>query len=102
LGKVGLELWNRVCSDYDISDIGGQELLALAAETLDRVERCRQQIDAEGEIVRTKAGSREHCLLKTELQGRALISRLLSKLGIDGEVARPVGRPPMKMYPDAV
>jgi hypothetical protein len=102
LGKAGLALWDRVCGDYDIGDIGGQELLCLAAETLDRVERCRKQIDADGEVVKTATGARrEHYLLKTELQGRAFVARTLTKLGIDAEVARPVGRPPMKLYPNA-
>ena len=56
LGKHGLSLWNAVTSEYDISDIGGREILAQACASQDRVEALAEMIDEEGEIVRGKTG----------------------------------------------
>jgi hypothetical protein len=54
LGQAGQLLWDGVMAEYDIRDRGGLELLCLAAETIDRVQRLAERIDAEGEVVRTK------------------------------------------------
>jgi hypothetical protein len=102
LGKAGLRLWRAVVGEYDLADAGGVELLCLACQALDRAEACRVQIDRDGEMVRTKTGAREHCLLKAELANRAYVSRAISRLGIDGETAKPIGRPGIKSWPQVV
>lgn len=98
LGKHGLKLWRAVLSEWDISDVAGRELLALASQALDRAESCREQIDADGEVIRSKVGLREHPCLKHELQNRSFVSRTLSKLGLDAEPIRGVGRPTTRGY----
>jgi hypothetical protein len=50
-------------------------------------------------MLKTKSGIREHPLLKCELANRAYVARAISRLGIDGEVAKPVGRPGAKSWP---
>jgi hypothetical protein len=52
------------------------------------------QIDADGEVVATKAGPREHPLLRSELQGRSFIVRTLGRLGVTDEPLKSMGRPP--------
>jgi hypothetical protein len=93
-----MSLWHRITSAYNVADAGGIELLTLACQALDRAERLREQIDAEGEIVRTRNGAREHPALRGELANRALVSKLLVRLGLDMEASpdppRTVGRPP--------
>lgn len=98
LGKHGMSLWCRITSAYNVADAGGVELLTLACQALDRAERLREQIDADGEIVRYRTGMREHPALRGELANRALVSKLLVRVGLDMEVSseppRTVGRPP--------
>jgi len=80
------------------SDAGGRELLLLACECLDRAVALRAIIDAEGMIVRTRTGLKDHPLLRHELANRALVSKLLVRLGLDMEASpvppSGVGRPP--------
>ena len=52
------------------------------------------------ELLRSKTGTREHPLLKTEIALLAFISRGLTRLGVDdSSLPKPVGRPPMLGYP---
>jgi hypothetical protein len=95
LGEHGRSLWQRVQSEYDVRDAGGIELLVQACEALDRVGRLREQIDADGEVIRARGTVRAHPALRDELAGRAFITRTLARLGLDVERVRSsVGRPP--------
>ena len=93
LGPPGLALWNRVQAEYRILDCGGIELLCLACQALDRAESLSAAIAADGEAVRTRTGIRAHPALRDELANRALVARLLGKLGIASEPIKPPGRP---------
>ena len=93
LGPAGRQLWDGVMAEYDIRDRGGLELLCLAGETIDRVQRLAERIDAEGEVVRTKNGPKAHPALRDELAGRAFVARTLERLGLNIEAVKPVGRP---------
>ena len=76
------------------SSISGRvEILCLAAQALDRAESLSAAILEEGQTIRNRAGVRAHPLLRDEVANRALIARLLSKLGINVEPVKPVGRP---------
>src|SRR4029453_10466769 len=75
LGKPGTTLWITVQNEFRVQDVGGVELLMQACAMQDRVEAMAAQIDADGEVVHTKAGPREHPLLRSELQGRSFIVR---------------------------
>ena len=93
LGQHGLALWNGVQSAYRIDDIGGIQLLTLAAQALDRVEALAERISADGEVVHTRAGPKAHPALRDELAGRAFIARTLERLGLNVETIKPLGRP---------
>ena len=93
LGKHGGALWKAVMSEYQIIDSGGVEMLTAACQQLDRAESLREQIDRDGEILRTKTGVKEHPGLRHELAARAFVVRTLAKLGLDVEAIRPIGRP---------
>ena len=96
LGVYGKSLWSRVMAEYDLQDVGGVELLRQACRALDRAESCRAIINKDGEVIRVKHGPpREHPLLKHELANRAFVARTLSRLGLDVEPIRSVGRPPV-------
>jgi hypothetical protein len=87
-----------VTSEYGIEDAGGVEMLAQACAALDRAEACAEHIRQDGEIVRTKAGPKDHPALKHELANRAFVVRTLARLGLDVEAIKPTGRPPGGPY----
>jgi phage terminase small subunit len=94
LGEHGSSLWKRVMIEYHIEDVGGRELLALACQQLDRAEALKTQIDAEGEIIQTRNGLKDHPALRHELQARAFVAKILLRLGLNVEPVRPApGRP---------
>jgi hypothetical protein len=93
LEAYGGALWRQVMAEYDVADVGGRAMLEQACRALDRAERARAQINRDGEVVATKSGPREHPLLKSELSNRAFVVRTLSRLGLNFEPVRAVGRP---------
>ena len=48
---------------------------------------------ADGLLVKTKHGPKEHPLVKHELAARSFVVRTLARLGLDVDHAKPVGRP---------
>jgi P27 family predicted phage terminase small subunit len=95
LGKAGTNLWRSVMAEYQIVDSGGLSMLEQACAARDRISECAAIIAAEGAVVRTKMGPKEHPLLKIELASRAFLVRTLARLGLDVEPIRPTGRPPL-------
>jgi phage terminase small subunit len=94
LGEVGANLWRDVVAAYEFSDRASYETLAQACAAADRAARCAEQIDKDGEMIRTKTGLRDHPLIKHELAARAFVVRTLGRLGLDLEPVRStMGRP---------
>ena len=93
LNKTGRDLWQSVMSEYDIRDSGGQQMLQQICEAADRVHEFGAIISRDGPVVRTKAGPKDHPLIKHELAARSFIVRSLHRLGLDVEPIRAVGRP---------
>jgi hypothetical protein len=94
LGATGAALWVSIQRQYQIRDSGGMAMLKLACEASDRAQRCRQQIDQDGEMIRTRTGVRSNPLLRDELANRAFVVRTLGQLGLDLEPVKAIGRPP--------
>jgi hypothetical protein len=94
LGSHGQRLWSQVQAEYQISDIGGREILTQACELLDRVERLRVEIDRDGEIIRTKNGPRVHPGINQETHLRVAIGKMLDRLGLNLEPVKPHGGQP--------
>jgi hypothetical protein len=94
LGVHGRALWDRVMAEYGIRDSGGAELLALAAQALDRAEALAACIAADGAVIYGKAGPlRAHPAIRDETACRAFVVRTLQKLGLNLEAIKPIGRP---------
>jgi len=68
--------------------------LAQACSALDRAEECAGHIASDGVVIRGKTGLKEHPLLKHEIAARSFVVRTLSRLGLDVEAIKPMGRPP--------
>jgi len=95
LGRHGRKLWDEVQAAYGISDRGGVELLAQACGTLDLVEALGEAIARDGAIVYGRAGPKAHPAVKDQIAARALLVRVLEKLGVTTENIKPgPGRPP--------
>ena len=93
LGKAGGALWRTIMTDYEIADSGGLEMLLQACAALDRAENLRLEIDRDGEVIRTRGTVKDHPALKHELANRAFVVRTLSRLGLNFETVKPIGRP---------
>lgn len=93
LGEHGQAFWQRVQTEYQVSDTGGMELLAQAAAALDRAEECAAVIARDGLTVTTNTGIRDHPLVKHELANRAFVTRAIARLGLDVEPIQRIGRP---------
>jgi hypothetical protein len=83
LRKAGRALWNAVQREYDIADIGGVTLLQEACAAIDRAEELAAEIAADGAVIRTRGGVKEHPALKAELACRAFAVRTIQKLGLN-------------------
>jgi hypothetical protein len=95
LGEAGLSLWRTVQAQYAIADAGGLAILRAACECADRVAQISAVIAEQGLMIVSKGCVREHPLLKHEVANRALLGRLISRLGLDIEALKPTpGRPP--------
>jgi hypothetical protein len=91
LGERGRKLWDDVMEEADVGDTGGMTSLMHVCLAEDRLALVERQIAEDGEVVMTRAGPKEHPLLKIELQLRSFIVRSLQRLGLE---VRPLGRPP--------
>ncbi|TIR99321.1 MAG: hypothetical protein E5X19_03525 [Mesorhizobium sp.] len=80
-----MALWQSVNGQYQIEDAAGIEFLVTACQALDRAEALKTQIDADGAVIRTKAGLKDHPGLKHEIAARSLCIRTLARLGLDLE-----------------
>jgi hypothetical protein len=95
LGKSGLNLWHTVQVAYEVSDVGGVEILMQVCSALDRAEEMATEIDRDGPTILVKGVLREHPCLKAELANRSFVVRGLQRLGLNYEIIKPsVGRPP--------
>ena len=95
LSEAGRALWRSIQAQYGIADAGGLAILEQACGATDRVAQYAAIINEQGAVIVTKSGIKEHPLVKHELATRALVGRLISRLGLDIEALRPTpGRPP--------
>ena len=60
LGEHGLALWRSVMAEYAIQDAGGVEMLCQARQALDRAEALREQIEIDGDVIRSKSMLKDH------------------------------------------
>jgi len=93
LSDPGAKLWRSITKQYLIRDAGGLAILEAACIARDRAREYAATIKREGVMIRTATGTREHPLLKAEREERTLEGRLLTKLGLNLEAVRDVGRP---------
>ena len=89
--------FRAVSTEFSIEDPAGLRILLTAAEAMDRAEKARKIIDADGMIVAGRDSQlKPHPLLATERDARAQLLMSLKALHLDlepvGQVGRPAGR----------
>jgi Phage terminase, small subunit len=95
LGEPGRRLWTQVLAEYDVSDVAGRQMLLQCCQMTDRAEDLAEEIAADGAVIRTREGIKDHPALKHELAARAFVVRTLCRLGLNFEPLRVgPGRPP--------
>jgi hypothetical protein len=95
LGKEGRGLWQRIQKDYQITDIGGVEVLRSICEVADTIAELKVIIGRDGAMIKMRGVLKEHPALAASLRHRAFLVRGLQKLGIALEPLRTnPGRPP--------
>lgn len=76
--------WEELRIEWRIEDKAGLMMLTKAFEAFDRAERCRIQIDTEGETVLDRFNQmKPHPLLACERDSRAAFAALIRQLGIE-------------------
>ena len=95
LGETGTTLWRSIMAEYKIEDSGGLAMLEQVCRAADRAKECSDIIAADGSMISTKYGPKDHPLLRHELAARSFVVRTIARLGLDVEPVRSgPGRPP--------
>jgi hypothetical protein len=96
LGVYGAKLWRSIAREWNVDGAGAQAILLQACQAADRAESMRQQIEASGSTVAAgRNGHKANPLIMPEIAARALVARLLARLGVlDSGEKRSPGRPP--------
>ena len=83
------DLWKSLVSDFSFSDPASLAILASAMEARNRMRRCREQIDRDGETTKDRFGQlRGHPLLAAERDARAAFLAGMRSLNLDLGIAK--------------
>ncbi len=78
------DLWSAIVNDYLFADAASLALLAAAMEARQRMRRCREAIDRDGEAVRDRFEQlKPHPLLAAERDARAAFLSAMRLLNLD-------------------
>jgi len=84
LSRGSRKLWREILQTWPITDSAHLSILRVALEAKDRADRCRDQINNDGEVVVDRfAQKKPHPLLGPERDSRAQFVNAISKLGLD-------------------
>ncbi len=88
----------QMISEYGIADSGGLALLLAACESAARARKCRERIDADGEL---SESGKVHQLMNAERDNRKAFVSTINSMGLDIEtttasVGRPVASPAVR------
>ena len=89
LKRAGRELWRDIAEQFAIDDAGGQALLTLAAECLDRLREAQAVVERDGPTTLDRYGQvRTHPALSLEKDARGQLLQALKQLNLDLEPLR--------------
>ena len=101
LAEATRKWWRQVHKDYRMEEWESR-LLTLAAEAWDRTQQAREILARDGLVIEGREGGlRAHPCVAIERDARLTFARIIKDLNLEtGEPDRPVGRPPMKAWPN--
>ena len=83
LKTEGRKFWRAVIGEYEFTKTHDLELLAQAAECVDRMQDCREAIVTDGIFQRNRYGkTEEHPALKVEKDQKRLFLSIVRELGL--------------------
>ena len=92
----GKRLWTELTQDYGIADAGGQALLVVACEALDRMRGAQKLIEKHSICVKTAGGGlKTNPAVATERDARNGFLAAIRQLNLDVQPPNPApGKPP--------
>jgi P27 family predicted phage terminase small subunit len=94
LSKEARSWWNKITTEYGISDQGGLLILQTALEAFDRMRDAQKTLVAEGLIVQDRfMQQKAHPLCTVERDARSQFMQGLRHLNLDVEPLKSIGRP---------
>ncbi len=97
LKKTGKIFYNKVLSEYELTDAHDLERLAMAAKCLDNVKEAENRVSSDGMFTRNRYGNTtEHPGLKTIKDMRLLFIKIIRELGLD--ITPPADSRPPRQY----
>ena len=89
LNKVGRQLWNSIQLEYGIDDPGGLSHLLTACRSEDDIERMRETVSQDGDLVTDRFGQKQPHPLLVAIRGLETTKRqALSSLNLVRGVLR--------------
>jgi P27 family predicted phage terminase small subunit len=94
LSSEAANWWTAIVSEFELlpADL---KVLQAAAESWDRAQQARQEVEADGLTVEDRWGQKkQHPAVNVERDSRAAFVRCVRELRLDGEEPGEPGRPP--------
>jgi phage terminase small subunit len=89
----GLQFWEKVLSEYELSEAHDLARLRMACSCLDDIKEAEKQITKDGRFITDRYGQiKEHTALKSIRDNRIIFCRIIRELALDINV--PETRPP--------
>lgn len=96
LKKSGKKFWQKVLSEYELSEAHDLERLSMAAKCLDEISAAEAQVTQDGMFLTNRYGSViEHPAMKTVKDLRLLFVKIIRELALDIDTPADT-RPPRK------
>lgn len=97
LGAAGLTLWEASTASFAFEE-HEKAVLEEACRIRDRIGQIRDQVDADGVMIKSSQGMRLHPGIAEERQQKLALARLLITLGLPGDDDLPNARPVRGVY----
>src|SRR6516225_9185748 len=89
MGQSGRELWQTLTNEFELDDAASRATLLQVCQCADRLTEISKHISADGLVIDTKTGPRDHPLLKSEVACRSFMIRGLQRLGHQNQLDGP-------------
>ena len=92
LKEKGLQFWEKVLSEYELSEAHDLSRLNMAAKCLDDIAEAEKQVKKDGMFIQDRYGqTKEHSAAKSIRDNKIIFCRIIRELSLDlpGQESRP-------------